>query len=139
MIEFKEFEESWGSRGGFDITPMLDMIFILLIFFLLTAGVTRPVVPVDLPESAAAENPEDQSAVVSINEKMELFLNGDPVGFDQLETQLSTLYSGSLEQSVFIEADESVDFGFVVRVMDLCKKSGAPGVSFLVEQGEASD
>ena len=81
MIEFKEFEESWGSRGGFDITPMLDMIFILLIFFLLTAGVTRPVVPVDLPESAAAENPEDQSAVVSINEKMELFLNGDPVGF----------------------------------------------------------
>ena len=134
MIEFKEFEESWGSRSGFDITPMLDMIFILLIFFLLTASATSPVISVDLPETGIAESSEPQEVVVSIDREGRLFLNGESLQSEALGPALEQVYSERASNEIFIESDEAVDFGLVVDVMEICRKSGAEGVSFIVDE-----
>ena len=139
MIEFKEFEESWGSRSGFDITPLLDMIFILLIFFLLTASATAPVISVDLPEIEVSEAAVEQEIIVSIDYEGSLFLNGEAVSASELPGRLAVIYSGRVSSEVYIEADRGVDFGYVVEVMELCRQSGAGGISFLVEQKESAD
>ncbi|MDC7227928.1 MAG: biopolymer transporter ExbD [Spirochaetales bacterium] len=139
MIEFKEFDESWSSRTGFDITPMLDMIFILLIFFLLTASAASPVVSVDLPETVITENSTSQEIIVSIDASGGLFLNTGAVSRDELTAQLSDIYSRRVDKEIFIESDESVDFGFVVDLMDICRRCGAEGISFLVEQEAAQE
>ena len=77
MIEFKEFDEAWSSSTGFDITPMLDMIFILLIFFLLTASAASSVISVDLPETEITDQSSQQEIIISIDRSGNTFFNGD--------------------------------------------------------------
>jgi biopolymer transport protein ExbD len=134
MIEFKAFDESWNSSGGFNITPLLDVIFILLIFFLLTASIANPVISVDLPETVISERSDAQEIVVSITGEGELYLNGEKKNRTELVSDLTALYAELESSRIFIESDESVVFGEVIRIMDLCSQSGVSDISFIVEE-----
>lgn len=133
MIEFKEFDESLNSKSGFDITPMLDMIFILLIFFLLTASAAKQVVAVELPEVEISEASEEQEVIISIDEHS-IFLNGEGIAFETLQAELQEIYGNRASGEIFIESDKAVDFGRVVEIMDICRLSGADDISFIVDK-----
>jgi biopolymer transport protein ExbD len=137
MIEFKDFDESWTARSRFDMTPMIDMIFLLLIFFLLTSTLTKPVITVDLPESEITETRIDQEIVVSVDNLNRLFLNGSEYTEIGLKAELTQIYSIRETNDIFIQADETVDFGMIVDVMDICRESGAIDLSFLVDEKSA--
>lgn len=134
MIEFKDFDESWNSRGRFDMTPMIDMIFLLLIFFLLTSTLSKPVITVDLPESEINETRSEQEIVVAVDSEGRFFLNDIEYSDDLLSVELTAIYSSRGADDIFIQADEDVDFGRVVTLMDICRGSGAIDLSFLVDE-----
>jgi biopolymer transport protein ExbD len=133
MIEFKEYEESLTSEVGPNLTPMIDMMFLLLIFFLLTSFLVRPSIPVNLPETETAEMEEQSEVRITVLADGRLVLNGDEVTAGQLERRLSRLGGIKHTREVVIQADRNVVFERVVEVMDISKKSGMETISFLVE------
>ena len=137
MIEFKDFDESWKSRSRFEMTPMIDMIFLLLIFFLLTSTMTKPVISVDLPESEITDTRLEQEIIVTVDGSGRLFLDDKEYTSSALGMELSIIYSHRENSDIFIQADETVDFGRVVEIMDICRESGALDLSFLVDDKTA--
>jgi biopolymer transport protein ExbD len=134
VIQFKDFEESLTSEVGPNLTPMIDMMFLLLIFFLLTSVLARPSIPVTLPETETAELSEEPEIVVTLFKDGSMLLDNEPVNERTLARKLQRSYAYSPSRGVVIQADRGVLFDNVVRVMDISKKSGAESISFLVEQ-----
>ena len=134
MIEFKEFEKSFDSDTAPDLTPLIDMVFLLLIFFLLTSLARAPEIPVDLPDAEVVQYKSEQENKIIIKKTGELFFNGEKITEDELYEKFYTgKASGSITE-ISIQADEGVIFKKVVSVMDLSKKAGIEDISFLVEK-----
>jgi len=136
VIEFEEFNESTDEGTGPDLTPLIDMVFLLLIFFLLTSFFARPSIPVDLPRASEAEVAESQDITITIEKGGVIMLNGEPLRPRKLEQTLEWIYSSTDAKEAVIQSDREVPFGRVVEVMDIAKRAGAEGISFLVEHPE---
>jgi len=134
MIEFKEYEESLTSEVGPNLTPLIDMMFLLLIFFLLTSFLVRPSIPVTLPETETAEIQEQPETTITIFADGRILFNDEEVTEEKLARKLRLASTLGLSQEVVIQADRGVVFERVVEVMDISKKSGMKTISFLVEQ-----
>ncbi len=116
------------------MTPMIDMVFLLLIFFLLTSLIIRPALEVDFPESETAESREPRELTVTIERDGDIFLNGAPAALDTLEGKLTALIEETGTRAVTIKADRKVEFELIVNVMDAARKTGAESVSFVVQR-----
>lgn len=129
MITFEEDKHLVEGSRGPDLTPMIDVIFLLLVFFLLTSFVILPSLDITLPEAETARVEEPPPVTITIGADESLLLNGEPVSRDALYGELR----GLEPPEVLIQSDRGVSFGVVVEVMDLSRKAGAGKISFLVE------
>ena len=136
MIEFNIERSIIEKRRGPDLMPLIDMVFILLIFFLLTSTALQPAVDVELPETPEGNPANPPTLVVTIQSDGTLLIDADPVSRDLFLPVLESRYREQANTQLTIRADRRVAFGEVVRVMDLCKRAGAEEVSFLVEVEE---
>lgn len=136
MIEFKEYEESLTKNSGPDMTPLIDMVFLLLVFFLLTSFLSRPSISVELPESETANMSGVPKVSVIIKRGGGLVLNEEEVTDMQLFRRLKQTYALQASRELVIQSDRGVAFGRVIEVMDIAKKAGAENMSFLVERKE---
>jgi biopolymer transport protein ExbD len=134
MIEFEKFEQSMSRESGPDLTPMIDMVFLLLIFFLLTSFLARPTIPVTLPEAETVQIEEKPELTITVLRNGELLLGGEEVTDERLERTLKRMLAFRQTREVVIQSDRDVPFGRIIEVMDLAKKSGAGTLSFLVEK-----
>ncbi len=113
------------ERGRLDITPLVDVVLLLLIFFMLTSSFITPVgVPVDLPESSAAEPQEKGNLVIVISEEGELFIDDEPVSWDACRQRLASSLLASSDKVLILEADRQTRHGVVVRLMSLARELG---------------
>ena len=133
MIDFN-IERNIVDRGrGPDLMPLIDMVFILLIFFLLTSTAIQPAVDVALPETNYGEIKRAASVTVTIHADGALLINGRGVSEELLLSVLKSQYRDQPDAELTIQADRQVPFGRVVEIMDLSKRAGAEEVAFLVE------
>jgi biopolymer transport protein ExbD len=137
VIEFESFDDRSEGGGGPDLTPLIDMVFLLLIFFLLTSFFIRPSVPVDLPEAAEAQYEEQQDVTITIEKDGRILLDGRPMTKKRLEDTLQWVFASTDATRAVIQSDRAVPFGLVVEAMDVAKRAGAEGLSFLVDQPES--
>lgn len=146
MIEFEEERRLVERSRGPDLTPMIDMVFLLLIFFLLTSYVILPSIQVNLPESETALVNEPADLSLTIKRDRSLYLNDEAISKNRLGEALKAIFSqgpdgiggrpkgiGGRPNGIVIQSDRDVPFGFVVEIMDLTRKAGAENISFLVE------
>lgn len=116
-----EIERRKKININFNIGPLIDVVFQLLLFFALTSYfVTNPGIEVSLPESQEAGELNQDNAVIYINSKNEIFFKGEMIGLDELNSVLKS----SNNRSVILRADKSVHLEFVVAVMDRVKSCG---------------
>jgi len=103
-----------------NILPMIDVIFSILAFFIIsTLFLTRSEgLPVNLPKAATSELKRTEQITVTIDEVGKIFLNREPIEVDALEKAVRQLVSPNQKSIVTIKADEKVDHGDVVAVMD---------------------
>jgi len=134
MIEFKEYEESLTSDVGPNLTPLIDMMFLLLIFFLLTSFLVRPSIPVDLPKTETARVEEQPDVTITLFANGRILLNGDEVSAERLARNLRRIHLVRGSEEVVIQADRNVVFERVVDIMDISNQSGMKSISFLVER-----
>ncbi len=134
MVNFDTEQELLDKSSGPDMTPMIDMVFLLLIFFLLTSLIIRPALEVDFPESETAESREPRELSVTIERDGDIFVNDTSVTMETLEGELTALIEETGLRAVTIKADRKVEFELIVSVMDAARKTGAESVSFVVQK-----
>ena len=134
MIEFDFGRDLTERSAGPDLTPMIDMIFQLLIFFLLTSFLILPAVNVALPRSRNPEATPPAALTLTVRRDGSLLLAGQVVLVEDLPSLMSAALAGRVEPSIIVQADRGVAFGRVIEVMEAARAGGARDISFLVER-----
>lgn len=123
-----------GALSEINVTPLVDVILVLLIIFMVTAPFLHHGVDVNLPAVAARELPlQEDQFVVTITKERRLYLNRAPLTLPQLGAKLQALYQERPRKEVFLRADKDVPYGFVVEVMAAIRKSGIERVGMVTE------
>ncbi len=133
MIEFDYGKDLTERGSGPDLTPMIDMIFQLLIFFLLTSFLLVPAINVALPRSRSPEATPPAAMTLTVRRDGSLLLAGQTVQVEDLPSLVSSALAGRSDAAILLQADRGVDFGRVVEVMEAARSGGASDISFLVE------
>jgi biopolymer transport protein ExbD len=108
-----------------NITSLIDVLFILLIFFLVTSTfLEQPGMKLELPKAKSANVEKVENMVVYIDADHQIFLNDKPVAIDRLENQLKEAIAENEDPTLVLRADKSVPHGLVVTTMDLAKQVG---------------
>jgi biopolymer transport protein ExbD len=136
MIDFEYGRDLTEGGTGPDMTPMIDMIFQLLIFFLLTSFFILPAVNVALPRSRSQQTQPPSALSLTIERDGGLLLAGRRVEMGELQALLATALVQRNDRTVVIQSDRGVPFGRVVQVMEAARDGGAQDISFLVERDE---
>ncbi len=118
------------ALAALSITPLIDVVFLLLIFFLVASRLSQEDRELDIPLPSAANampmTSEVQEMVVNVDELGSIFVNGDTLSLDQFDQMLTQAVANNpLGQSVIIRADRRVPLQTPVDVMDVCLKCGA--------------
>lgn len=127
MVLRRSRRRSLTTNATIDLTPMVDVVFLLIIFFMLTMTfiTVESALPVDLPEAQTAVSSPSELPTVTINGLGEVFFGGAQVS----EAELAGLVRQALEQTghtaVVLRADSSAQHGKAVRIMDLLRQAGA--------------
>lgn len=129
-----EFDEHTTKSEGLDLTAMLDVVFLLLIFFLLTSIFSKPSLPLALPEAETARTERAHEVSVAIQRDGSILLNGQETSSVELFPALAALYGNRAEKNISLVSDKGVPFGKVVEVMDVAKKAGVENIAVIAER-----
>jgi len=111
--------------GRLDIAPLIDVVLLLLIFFMLTSSFITPAgLRVDLPESSVTEPQEKENLVVVVTEDGELYINDELISWETFRERLAADLSSEPDRVLILKADKETRHGMVVRVMSLAWELG---------------
>lgn len=114
-----------ASQAEVELTPLIDVLFILIIFFVLTASFVQGQIPLDLPDGRGIP-PQEQGMTISMTEDGSLYLNDNPVDREALiEGARMALDQG---KSLILVADRSIPYGEVASLLDLLRVNGISSV-----------
>ena len=127
-------EERYVPLAEINVTPMVDVMLVLLVIFMVAAPLLTVGVPINLPKTSAAQVTEPQQPlVVSINEAGETFIGDNPVAGDDLKTQLSLLAAQDPTRIVYVRGDRVIQYGTLMDLLGLVNTAGFAKVSLLAE------
>jgi biopolymer transport protein TolR len=123
-----------------NVTPMVDVMLVLLIIFMVSAPLLTVGVPIDLPQTKANSLDQDKEPLaVSVNDKGQVFLQNSEIPVDELVPKLKAITDarGGFDERIYVRGDRKVDYGTVMRVMGRLSAAGFRRVALVtdVEQG----
>lgn len=122
------FKRRLALSRGLDITPLVDMVFNLMIFFMLTSSfIFQPGIKINLPKAITSEVLHEQSIVVTIMPEGLLYLNNKPISTKELALRLKEAAKES--KPLLIKADSRASLGRVVEIWDMCRACGLTKVN----------
>jgi len=129
-----------GAKGGvksdINVTPLVDVMLVLLIIMMLVAPMLQQGVAVKLPVAAnTVDKPETQGqTVVAIGSDRRVYVNTVPIRTEDLAQRVSELVENKTEKIVIIKADEDVDYGAVMSAMDALRAAGIEDMGLITER-----
>lgn len=129
MGRFRDLGSDDGGDAGIDMSPMIDCVFILLIFFIVTTTfVEETGVEVDKPQAASAVRLEKTSILIALTDKGEVVYGGREIGIGGVQALVRRMLQKE-DLPVIIQADTVAQSGLLVRIIDEAKLAGATKVS----------
>ncbi len=109
------------EQGKLDIAPLIDIVFLLLIFFMLTSSfIFQPGIRVSLPRAVTSEVLHKELMIVTITKDNKVYINERPADGDELVSRITV--ASREEQPLLIKADKSADLGKVIEIWDICRQ-----------------
>ena len=124
------------SKLHIELTPLVDVVFQLLVFFMLAASFSKPAIQMTLPKAATEDQPRIEKVVITLTKNQTIMINGSEISADKFLDTLKFYLNESQDASVHIRGDKNVPYGFFVRVMDLTRQAGAQHINLVHEQDE---
>jgi biopolymer transport protein TolR len=134
-----------GAKGGIksdiNVTPLVDVMLVLLIIMMLVAPMLQQGVALRLPTAAnTSDKPETQDqTVLSISKDKSYYLNAKPVTEGEMATRLNELLENKKEKVVLIKADEEVEYGAVMAAMDQLRNAGIEDIGLITERKKGAE
>ena len=128
-----------GRRGhvpmsDINVTPLVDVMLVLLVVFMITAPLLTVGVPVDLPRTEASQMVgQDEPLVISVNAKGEVFLQETPITLEQLVPRLEAITQSKRDTRIFVRGDRAIAYGNVMEVMGTVNLAGFSRVAFVTQ------
>ncbi len=123
-----------GTMSQINVTPLVDVMLVLLVIFMVTAPMMQQGVQVNLPKAETKALPsQEETVVVSIEKSGRLFINSSEVSGGELRGKLMTMFANRSKKEVFLKADRDVPYGEVVRTMAEIKGAGIERLGMITE------
>ena len=117
-----------------NLTPMLDVVFIMLIFFIVTASFVKEAgIDINRPNAATAERKERGNILVALTESGQIWIDRRQVDVRAVRANIERLHAENPQGAVVIQADKNSKNGLLVQVMDAARLAGVPNVSIAAE------
>ena len=121
-----------------NITPLVDVVLVLLLIFMLTAPVLQSGVEVAIPKTRSVNQLTEERMVVTIDKDQNVFLQDKPINVNDLPDRLKSVGSGDpAKRIIYLRADEQVPFGAFASVMDAVKRAGITNISIVTRPIES--
>ncbi len=126
------------SLSDINITPLVDVVLVLLVIFMVTAPVLQSGIEVNVPKTRTVKQITEERMVITIDKQQRVFLGNEPININQIASALQQKVKDPQHQSIFLRADEDVPFGAFATVMDAVKQSGITNVSIVTQPLETN-
>ena len=120
-----------AALGEINVTPLVDVVLVLLLVFMVTAPMMSRGIDVSLPAANQPQIEPETRTEVTINAKEQIFIDSRPVNILLLEEQLRGMMEGRTSKVVYLRADEGLRYGKIIEVVDKIKKAGVEQIGFV--------
>ncbi len=126
-------------QSEINITPLVDVVLVLLVIFMVVTPLLKQEVPIDLPLVDNSRATQDLTQLtLTIAADGGVLLNSQPMLREALVTQLQAIYAERVDKTIFLEADRNLSYGQVVDVMDDCKAAGVTAIGVITKREKAA-
>ena len=121
------------SLAEINITPLVDVVLVLLVIFMITEPVLQSGIEVNVPKTRTVKQITEQRLVVTIDRDQQIFLNDQPIHIHDLAATLHAPGTDPSKEAIYLRSDERVPFGAFASVMDAVKQAGITNVAIVTE------
>ena len=134
MARFRRQNTEHKPLAEINVTPLVDVVLVLLIIFMVTAPMLQMGIDVNLPRvKAKTINVSEEKLVLTINGKQEIFINEFKTTLPDLSAKLESIFKTRTDRELFMRADKEVPYGYVVQVMSEVRKAGIDKLGMITE------
>ena len=127
-------EDRYAPLAEINVTPMVDVMLVLLVIFMVTAPLLTVGVPLDLPKSRASQLTEPKKPVIiSLNRDGGVFIGDEPINADELEPRLAALAAEDPNRIVYVRSDKTNTYAQLMDALGLVNQAGFSNVSLIAE------
>ncbi|MGQ9470784.1 MAG: ExbD/TolR family protein [Candidatus Aminicenantales bacterium] len=125
------------SLAEINVTPLVDVMLVLLIIFMVTAPMMQSGIGVNLPRAETESSPAERGLTITITKDRFIYVGDSVININLLEKRLSEYFYGRDKKIVFIKADKDIPYGFFIETLDVIKKAGVETVGLITEPIES--
>lgn len=118
-----------SNEKELNITPLIDIIFILLVFFMVSSSFLKPTIDVKLPVTSTKDSKKNKKISIYITKNLEIYFEKEQKALDLIQSDLTKELTQDLNLTILLYADKNVSFENVVKVFDAVKLSGVKNVA----------
>jgi biopolymer transport protein TolR len=126
-----------SSLAEINVTPLVDVVLVLLIIFMISAPVLQSGIEVNVPKTRTVKEITEQRLVLTIDKSQNVFLGDQPINIHEVAEKIHQKGSDPTRQVIYLRADETVPFGVFASLMDAVKQAGITNVSIVTQPLDA--
>jgi biopolymer transport protein ExbD len=127
--------EDGGFRAEINVTPLVDVVLVLLVIFMVVTPLLKQETPIDLPVTKSSQAASDaRQLTLAIAADGSLTLDGEALARERLAERLESVFAGRTDRTVFLVADRSLPYATVVEVIDACRAGGVSTIGLVTQK-----
>ena len=132
--------EGAGTRSTLaeiNVIPLVDVVLVLLLIFMLTAPLMYRGIDVNLPKSSGKPSAVEERVVLTVTKEQTIYINDKPVALGAVEQALRDLFKNRQDKTLYLRADQALQYGLVVETMDRVRRAGIEKLGMVTEPTRA--